>query len=137
VPIDDSGRLSVKLVKNGTLKVIAGAPHGLCTTHADAINQELLAFFRNNSSQRDGTGGRPPRWSPFALSLPLKTFLIQLTWGVKTSIKQNKPYASGGNHAKARQFHNVHGGHRYVAHGRRNAREHVAPNKGSRSKAAG
>lgn len=46
VPIDDSGRLSVKLVKNGTLKVIPGAPHGLCTTHADAVNQELLAFLR-------------------------------------------------------------------------------------------
>lgn len=44
VPIDDSGRLSVKLVKHGTLKVIPGAPHGLCTTHADVINQELLAF---------------------------------------------------------------------------------------------
>ena len=46
VPIDNSGRLSVKLVKNGVLKVIAGAPHGLCTTHADAINRELLAFVR-------------------------------------------------------------------------------------------
>lgn len=46
VPIDDSGRLSSKLVKHGTLKVIAGAPHGLCTTHADVINQELLAFLR-------------------------------------------------------------------------------------------
>ena len=44
VPIDDSGRLSVKLVKNGTLKVIPGAPHGLCTTHADIVNEELLAF---------------------------------------------------------------------------------------------
>jgi len=46
VPIDDSGKLSVKLVKNGTLKVIAGAPHGLCTTHADVINQELLTFLQ-------------------------------------------------------------------------------------------
>lgn len=46
VPIDDSGRLSSKLVKNGTLHVISGAPHGLCTTHADAINQELLAFLQ-------------------------------------------------------------------------------------------
>ena len=46
VPIDNSGRLSAKLVKNGTLKVIAGAPHGLCTTHADVINQELLAFLK-------------------------------------------------------------------------------------------
>jgi non-heme chloroperoxidase len=49
VPIDDSGRLSAKLVKNGTLKVIAGAPHGLCTTHADVINQELLAFLQKQS----------------------------------------------------------------------------------------
>ena len=46
VPIDDSGRLSWKLVKNGKLKVIPGAPHGLCTTHADVINQELLAFLK-------------------------------------------------------------------------------------------
>jgi non-heme chloroperoxidase len=46
VPIDDSGRLSSKLVKNGTLHVIPGAPHGLCTTHADVINQELLAFLK-------------------------------------------------------------------------------------------
>ena len=49
VPIDDSGRLSSKLVKNGTLKVIAGAPHGLCTTHADVINEELLAFVQKHS----------------------------------------------------------------------------------------
>lgn len=46
VPIDDSGRLSVKLVKNGTLQVIPGAPHGLCTTHADVVNEMLLAFLR-------------------------------------------------------------------------------------------
>jgi non-heme chloroperoxidase len=46
VPIDDSGRLSAKLVKNGRLKVVAGAPHGLCTTHADVINEELLAFLQ-------------------------------------------------------------------------------------------
>jgi non-heme chloroperoxidase len=46
VPIDDSSRLSVKLAKNGTLKVISGAPHGLCTTHADVINQELLTFLK-------------------------------------------------------------------------------------------
>ena len=46
VPIDDSARLSSKIVKNATLKVIAGAPHGLCTTHADQINAELLAFLK-------------------------------------------------------------------------------------------
>lgn len=47
VPIDDSGRLSVKLVKNGTLKVIPGAPHGLCTTHADTINEEIRTFLKS------------------------------------------------------------------------------------------
>jgi non-heme chloroperoxidase len=52
VPIDDSGKLSAKLVKNGTLKVIPGAPHGLCTTHADVINHELLAFLQKQSLAR-------------------------------------------------------------------------------------
>jgi non-heme chloroperoxidase len=52
VPLDDSGRLSAKLVKNGTLKVVPGAPHGLCTTHADLINEELLAFLENKSVAR-------------------------------------------------------------------------------------
>ncbi len=44
VPIDDTGRLAVKLLKNGTLKVIAGAPHGMCSTNKDEINAALLAF---------------------------------------------------------------------------------------------
>ena len=44
VPIDNAGRLSVKLVKNGTLKVIPSGPHGLPTTHADVISAELLSF---------------------------------------------------------------------------------------------
>jgi non-heme chloroperoxidase len=47
VPIDNSGRLSVKLVRNGTLKVIPGAPHGLCTTHAELVNEALLEFLRS------------------------------------------------------------------------------------------
>lgn len=47
VPIDISGRRSSKLVKNGTLHVIPGAPHGLCTTHADIVNTELLAFLKS------------------------------------------------------------------------------------------
>lgn len=46
VPIDASARLSAKLVKGATLKVIAGAPHGLCSTLKDQINGELLAFFQ-------------------------------------------------------------------------------------------
>jgi non-heme chloroperoxidase len=46
VPIADSALLSAKIVKRGMLKVITGAPHGMCTTQADQINQELLAFFK-------------------------------------------------------------------------------------------
>jgi non-heme chloroperoxidase len=44
VPLDDSGRKSVKIVKNATLKVYPGAPHGMCTTHSDQVNADLLAF---------------------------------------------------------------------------------------------
>ena len=46
VPIDDAGKLQAKLVKKATLKVVPGAPHGLCTTHADLVNKELLAFLQ-------------------------------------------------------------------------------------------
>ncbi|HEY0306749.1 MAG TPA: alpha/beta hydrolase [Acidobacteriaceae bacterium] len=46
VPIGASALLSAKLVKNSTLKVIPGAPHGMCTTLADQINTELLAFLK-------------------------------------------------------------------------------------------
>ena len=46
VPIADSALLSIKLLKKGTLKVYPGLPHGMCTTHADVINRDLLAFFR-------------------------------------------------------------------------------------------
>jgi non-heme chloroperoxidase len=46
VPIDDASRLSVKLLKNGALKVYPGYPHGMLTTHADVINPDLLSFIR-------------------------------------------------------------------------------------------
>jgi non-heme chloroperoxidase len=46
VPIADSALLSAKLVKNGTLKVYKGYPHGMCTTHPDVINPDLLAFIK-------------------------------------------------------------------------------------------
>ncbi|MFT4074527.1 MAG: alpha/beta hydrolase [Asticcacaulis sp.] len=46
VPIADSALLSAKLVKNGTLKTYPGLPHGMCTTHADVINADLLAFIQ-------------------------------------------------------------------------------------------
>jgi len=47
VPIDDASRLSVKVLKNGTLKVYPGFPHGMLTTHADVINADLLAFIKS------------------------------------------------------------------------------------------
>jgi non-heme chloroperoxidase len=46
VPFADSAALAVKLVKNATLKVYKGAPHGMCTTLKDKVNEELLAFIR-------------------------------------------------------------------------------------------
>jgi non-heme chloroperoxidase len=46
VPIADSALLAVKLLRQGTLKVYEGFPHGMCTTHADVINPDLLAFVR-------------------------------------------------------------------------------------------
>jgi non-heme chloroperoxidase len=46
VPIADSAPLAAKLLRKGTLKVHAGFPHGMCTTHADVVNAELLAFVR-------------------------------------------------------------------------------------------
>jgi non-heme chloroperoxidase len=46
VPIADSALLSAKLVKGATLKIIPGAPHGMCATLKDEINAELLGFFK-------------------------------------------------------------------------------------------
>jgi non-heme chloroperoxidase len=47
VPIGNSALLSAKLVKGSTLKIYKGASHGLCTTHKDQINEDLLAFFKS------------------------------------------------------------------------------------------
>jgi non-heme chloroperoxidase len=46
VPIADSALLSAKLVKGATLKVYERYPHGMCTTQAEVINEDLLAFIR-------------------------------------------------------------------------------------------
>jgi non-heme chloroperoxidase len=46
VPYADSAPLSAKLLKNGTLKTYKGFPHGMPTTEADMINNDLLAFFK-------------------------------------------------------------------------------------------
>jgi non-heme chloroperoxidase len=47
VPIADSALLAAKLVRNATLKVYPGLPHGMCTTHPDLVNPDLLAFIRS------------------------------------------------------------------------------------------
>ena len=46
VPYADSAPLSVELLKQGTLKTYKGLPHGMCTTHAQIINPDLLAFIK-------------------------------------------------------------------------------------------
>ena len=52
VPIADSSMLSTKLLKNSTLKVYPGAPHGICTTHKLQINQDILAFIKGEMTAR-------------------------------------------------------------------------------------
>jgi non-heme chloroperoxidase len=47
VPIVAAGLLSAKIVKNATLKIYPGAPHGMCTTLADKVNADLLAFLKS------------------------------------------------------------------------------------------
>jgi non-heme chloroperoxidase len=46
VPFAHAGALTAKIVPNATLKVYAGAPHGLASTHQDRLNQDLLEFAR-------------------------------------------------------------------------------------------
>jgi non-heme chloroperoxidase len=46
VPIGAAALRSLKLVKNATLKIYAGAPHGLAYTHKDKLNADLLAFLK-------------------------------------------------------------------------------------------
>ena len=47
VPIAASALLSSKIVKNATLKIYPGAPHGLPSTHKDQLNEDLLSFLRS------------------------------------------------------------------------------------------
>jgi len=46
VPYKDAALLSAKLLQRATLKIYPGFPHGMLTTHADVINEDLLAFIR-------------------------------------------------------------------------------------------
>ena len=47
VPYKDAALLSVKLLRQGTLKIYPGFPHGMLTTKADMINPDLLAFVQS------------------------------------------------------------------------------------------
>ena len=46
VPVADAAPLSARLLKNSTLKIYPGLPHGMCTTHAEIVNADLLAFIQ-------------------------------------------------------------------------------------------
>jgi non-heme chloroperoxidase len=48
VPIADSAILSAKIIKNSTLKIYPGAPHGMCTTLADKVNADLFEFLKKS-----------------------------------------------------------------------------------------
>jgi non-heme chloroperoxidase len=52
VPIADSAPLSAKLLSNSTLRIYEGFPHGMCTTHADVVNPDLLAFINGEPAAR-------------------------------------------------------------------------------------
>ena len=47
VPIGASAQRSAKMLKNSTLKIYRGAPHGLSYTHQDKLNNDLLEFFKS------------------------------------------------------------------------------------------
>ena len=58
VPIADSALLSSKIVKGAVLKVYKGAPHGMCTTLKDQVNEELLGFFKSSSKSASAGAAR-------------------------------------------------------------------------------
>jgi non-heme chloroperoxidase len=64
VPFADSAPLSAKLLKNSTLKVYKGYPHGMATTHADEINPEILAFVEEGKAARPSARPRSGGPSP-------------------------------------------------------------------------
>jgi non-heme chloroperoxidase len=56
VPIDDSAKLSSKIIPNATLKIVPGAPHGMATTHADQINAIFLEFLEQSAAHTKSSG---------------------------------------------------------------------------------
>jgi non-heme chloroperoxidase len=56
VPFNNAGALQAKLITGAELKVYKGAPHGLCTTHKQQLNEDLLEFIKLELSDRIGSG---------------------------------------------------------------------------------
>jgi len=54
VPIGITALVSSKIVKGATLKVYPGLPHGMCSTHKDLINADLLEFIKKEQSKSQG-----------------------------------------------------------------------------------
>jgi non-heme chloroperoxidase len=55
VPIAAAALKSIKLLRHGTLKVYAGADHGMCSTHAGQVNADILAFVQGDAATRPST----------------------------------------------------------------------------------
>jgi non-heme chloroperoxidase len=53
VPYADAGPLTVKLLKNGTLKTYKDLPHGCLSTHPEILNPEILGFIRRESASAE------------------------------------------------------------------------------------
>ena len=64
VPVADSAPLSAKLLKNSVLKIYPKLPHGMCTTHADVVNPELLAFVKGELGAARSSSGRAGEAQP-------------------------------------------------------------------------
>ncbi|HJT27656.1 MAG TPA: alpha/beta hydrolase, partial [Pyrinomonadaceae bacterium] len=54
VPVGITALVSSKIVKDATLKVYPGLPHGMCSTHKDVINADLLEFIKKEQSKSQG-----------------------------------------------------------------------------------
>ena len=82
VPIGAAALLSSKLVKDARLVVYQGAPHGMCSTLKDRVNQELLEFFKEapagaSAPRAGGERRRPalmPRSSHLSEAKPNRSF---------------------------------------------------------------
>lgn len=55
IPKEDAALRAIEFLPNGTLKIYKGLPHGMCTTHPDVINADLLAFIEDSVPAEGGT----------------------------------------------------------------------------------